>query len=337
VKELAMRSYRLLIVDDDVARRRLYRSLLKQAGSDVRDVQQAVNGAAGLVELRTGAYHCALLDFDLPDMTVFEFLTAASVDGQLPCAVVLVTEQGNEVADATRLGVHGYLAKDEANTTNLWHAVAQAVMKAGPEQRLAMRDHAAANVGLGQKIIRRQAVKGELSMGEQTDYAISPDGGNDFWYEVPAVAPASRPKPRPVKNDSSSAPRYRVLVVDDLVMNRSFIGALLGSAGHAVTEAEGGEEAVWLASENPFDLILMDIRMPEVDGLEATRRIRTLAGPHGQVPILALTAHTFLDQKAKCRDAGMDGHLAKPVDYDTLISAVHNVIAGSAHAARVAN
>jgi CheY-like chemotaxis protein len=120
-------------------------------------------------------------------------------------------------------------------------------------------------------------------------------------------------------------------------MNRSFIGALLGSAGHAVTEAEGGEEAVWLASENPFDLILMDIRMPEVDGLEATRRIRTLAGPHGQVPILALTAHTFLDQKAKCRDAGMDGHLAKPVDYDTLISAVHNVIAGSAHAARVAN
>jgi CheY-like chemotaxis protein len=320
-----MRSYRLLIVDDDVTGRRLFhRSSVKQPEYYGCHVQQAINGAAGLLELRASTFHCVLLKYNLPDMTACEFLTAASVDGRPAHAVVLVTKQGSEVdsAEATEHGVDGYLAEDETNTTNIWRAVTQAVMRAELRQRResAVLDRAAADLALDRQIANRQAVELEPLMGEQT----SRNGDSLFWYEVPAEAPASQPRQRPVKY--ASPPSYRVLVVDDIEMNRSLIGALLGHAGHAVTEAEGGEEAVWLASENAFDVVLMDVRMPIVDGLEATRRIRALAGAHCKVPILALTAHTSLDQKAKCRDAGMNGHLAKPVDYDTLISAVDNVV-----------
>jgi CheY-like chemotaxis protein len=130
----------------------------------------------------------------------------------------------------------------------------------------------------------------------------------------------------PVKAVSSLSQRH-MLLVDDIKINRDIIGAFLDAAGHAVTMAEGGQEAVRLAAEGQFDLILMDVRMPEMDGLEATRRIRTLPGPHGQVPVLALTAYTFPDQVAQCRDAGMDGHLPKPIDYETLIHAIDDAIA----------
>ncbi len=70
-----------------------------------------------------------------------------------------------------------------------------------------------------------------------------------------------------------------------------------------------------MAGEQAFDLILMDLRMPKMDGLEATRLIRAMPAPRGWIPILALTAYTFPEQVAQCRDAGMDGHVAKPVEY----------------------
>jgi CheY-like chemotaxis protein len=333
----AMRSYRLLIVDDDIADRCLYRRLLEQPGSGASHVRQAVSGAAGLMELRAGVFHCVLLNFDLPDMTGFEFLIAASADGELPCAVVLVTEQRNETvrADATKHGVHAYLAKDRASTTSLWYWVSRAVAKAEHEQRLAcaVQTSPTASASFNHLIADPEAVETDWFIEGQNNQTASVAGRGDFWFELPAAAPEILPQPPPVTY-SPVSPGYRVLVVDDLLMNRKVISAFLGSAGHLVTEAEGGEEAVWLASERPFDLILMDIRMPQVDGLEATRRIRSQTGPPGQVPILALTAHNSPDQKAKCRDAGMDGHLAKPVDFHTLAAAVDNVIAASAFSAR---
>ena len=114
----------------------------------------------------------------------------------------------------------------------------------------------------------------------------------------------------------------RVLVVDDVAMNREIAGSFLRAAGHEVVEAGGGLDAVTLAGSGDYDVILMDIRMPDIDGLEATRRIRILDGPRGSVPIVALTAQTFAEQIAACRDAGMDGHLAKPFTPDALMAAL---------------
>ena len=114
----------------------------------------------------------------------------------------------------------------------------------------------------------------------------------------------------------------RVLVVDDVAMNRDIAGSFLRAAGHGVICVESGAEAVEMAAASDFDVILMDVRMPEMDGLEATRRVRALIGPRGRVPVIALTAQAFAQQVNECRQAGMDDHLSKPFTPDALLAAV---------------
>jgi len=114
----------------------------------------------------------------------------------------------------------------------------------------------------------------------------------------------------------------RVLVVDDDSMNRDIAGSFLRAAGHEVICVESGTEAVEAAAGSEYDAVLMDVRMPGIDGLEATRRIRTLTGARGKVPIIALTAQVFAQQIEECSRAGMDRCLAKPFDQDTLLNAV---------------
>jgi two-component system, sensor histidine kinase len=108
-------------------------------------------------------------------------------------------------------------------------------------------------------------------------------------------------------------------------MNRDIAGSFLRAAGHKVTCVEGGAEAIAIVEQTDFDVVLMDVRMPEMDGLEATRRIRAIAGVRGQVPIVALTAQAFSEQVAECRKAGMSLHLPKPFDPDSLLAAVRCV------------
>jgi CheY-like chemotaxis protein len=117
-----------------------------------------------------------------------------------------------------------------------------------------------------------------------------------------------------------------VLVAEDIEINRKLAEAFLTVGGHAVRFAGDGAEAVQMASENSFDLILMDIMMPVMDGLEATRRIRALASPaRAQVPIVAVTANNQQNVRDACAAAGMDGFMAKPLTRDlleTVLSAV---------------
>jgi PAS domain S-box-containing protein len=118
----------------------------------------------------------------------------------------------------------------------------------------------------------------------------------------------------------------RVLVVDDVAMNRDIAGAFLRGAGHEVDFADGGFAGVERAGEADYDVILMDVRMPDLDGLDATRRIRSLAGARGRVPIVALTAQAFADQVAACRLAGMDVHLGKPFTRKSLEDALSRAV-----------
>jgi CheY-like chemotaxis protein len=116
-----------------------------------------------------------------------------------------------------------------------------------------------------------------------------------------------------------------VLVIDDVLMNREIATSFLHMFGHNVTCAGGGPEAVAAAATTDFDIVLMDARMPEMDGLEATRRIRALEGTRAHVLIVALTAQAFANQVADGRNAGMDSHLAKPFDPDTLRATIERV------------
>jgi CheY-like chemotaxis protein len=113
-----------------------------------------------------------------------------------------------------------------------------------------------------------------------------------------------------------------VLIVDDVAMNREIAGSILRAAGYQVTCVAGGAEAIAAIKAREFDVVLMDVRMPVMDGLEATRHIRGLQGRRGLVPIVALTAQDFPEHIEECRQAGMNGHVSKPFDPDKLAAAV---------------
>jgi len=108
----------------------------------------------------------------------------------------------------------------------------------------------------------------------------------------------------------------RILVVEDNVVNQKLMAAILGAGGYAVDVAQNGAEAVTKVAEGDYDAVLMDVQMPVMDGLEATRRIRELEEERGggrRVPIIAVTAHVMKWNRAACLKAGMDDFLSKPV------------------------
>jgi CheY-like chemotaxis protein len=106
----------------------------------------------------------------------------------------------------------------------------------------------------------------------------------------------------------------RILVAEDTQVNQRVIKAILGKMGHEIRFAENGREAVELFEHEAFDLILMDIQMPEMNGLSAARAIRALESGRGHVPILALSASAMESDRAQSLQSGMDGHLTKPLD-----------------------
>ncbi len=142
----------------------------------------------------------------------------------------------------------------------------------------------------------------ELGKGSKLRFALK------FPTEVPEV-----PRP-PVVPDP-----MQVLVVDDQAGTRAFVVFLLEANGHTVREASGGAEAVRQFELHRPDAILMDVEMPNVDGLEATRRIRALEAEGEHVPIIALTSHVLAEHQMQCAKAGMDSHLGKPFEIDDLL------------------
>jgi PAS domain S-box-containing protein len=194
--------------------------------------------------------------------------------------------------------------------------------------------------GLGLALSARLAIL----MGGHLGLIDNPGGGSVFWLElpllpvtiIPAVIIQSATAMEHIIDDSSrnaatqlllaaSAGSLRVLVVDDMAMNREIASGFLRAAGHVVTCTEDGMTAIETARIADFDVVLMDVRMPGVDGLEATRRIRAIGGARGSVWIIALTAQVFAEQVEECRRAGMNSHLAKPFTPDALRSALAQV------------
>jgi signal transduction histidine kinase len=150
--------------------------------------------------------------------------------------------------------------------------------------------------------------------------------GCTFWFEIelPSVAKAEV-KPQ-LCADPADRTAVRILLVEDLPMNQELACTILRRAGHFVEIANDGIEAVAAVEENAYDLILMDIQMPRMDGVSAARRIRQLIGPGRDTPIIAMTANALPEQVRAFRQAGMDDYVAKPFKQQELHAAIRRVL-----------
>jgi CheY-like chemotaxis protein len=174
--------------------------------------------------------------------------------------------------------------------------------------------------GLGLAICRHlvSAMGGKIGADRQSR-------GSLFWFEIPAQ-PAALEKT--LANEETTLHPLRIVIAEDNQINRDVLAAHLGQMGHQCILACTGEEAVETVLRNPPDLVLMDMQMPVMDGLEATRKIR--AAGH-EMPIIAVTANSFARDRANCARAGMTGFISKPITREALTRALADMIAAPRH------
>jgi CheY-like chemotaxis protein len=158
--------------------------------------------------------------------------------------------------------------------------------------------------------------------------------GSAFRFTInatPAEMPSTFSHRTEEREQAAPVLSMRLLVVEDNPVNQSVACGILGKMGHRATTANNGREAVRLVQTQRFDAILMDVQMPEMDGLTATARIREWESEHGlRTPIVAMTAHAGEDNRNRCLNAGMDDYVAKPISRSNLADALTRALKGDA-------
>ncbi|WP_374442919.1 response regulator, partial [Stella sp.] len=179
---------------------------------------------------------------------------------------------------------------------------------------------ARAGSGLGLAIVKGLVDRFGGSLG----LADRPGGGSIFWVRLPLLpgSPVATDAPSEAVPAERSGASFDILVAEDSPVNQLIATEQLRSAGHRVTVANNGREALEMAAHGGFDLILMDVIMPEMDGIDAARAIRRLEAPVGTVPIVALTANVMSEDRARILTSGMDGVLGKPFNRARLLDIV---------------
>lgn len=168
-------------------------------------------------------------------------------------------------------------------------------------------------------------------------------GGNFLGYSgvgsfaAAGILPESVPKPVPRETDlsferarraaaSTAKHPQKLLVAEDSQTNRLLAQSILQRMGYEVDSVENGRQAVDAVRDGDYGAVLMDVRMPEMDGLKAAAEIRALPQPKGSIPIVAMTAHASAEDRQRCIDAGMDEHVAKPIDRARLADVLHELV-----------
>ena len=173
------------------------------------------------------------------------------------------------------------------------------------------------------------AISSQLAnmMGSKIYVESRPGAGSTFWFICALKKPAESRYAGPQQPESAPSMQHgpadlagrRILLAEDEPINQILATTLLTQLGVEVTPVDNGAAALAAIYESgPYDLVLMDLQMPEMDGFETTRRIRMLPGTQSEVPIVALTAHARTQDRDKCLRSGMDDYLSKPINRDEL-------------------
>ena len=180
--------------------------------------------------------------------------------------------------------------------------------------------------GLGLTISRRMAniMDGDISVTS----TLGQGSTFTFTVEADVVEWSRQTAAEPILAEVEDGRALSVLVVEDHPVNRMILEAWMGSAGHASATAENGQVAIEAAGEQRFDLIIMDVNMPVMDGLTATRAIRAGDGPNNDTPIVVLSASARSEDHAAGLDAGADAYLNKPIDFAALAKVMNRVGGG---------
>lgn len=318
----------------------------------LNDVLDSAHVESGRIELRRSPCDVARLVHDIEHLTE---AFAAEKGLSLSCEVdsdlgVLLIDEGrlkqvlmNLISNAVKFTVHGgvtlcitSIPTSDSLRRRLRISVRDTGIGVAPEdqstifRRFVQLDGSVARrqggAGLGLAISQSlvQLMGGEIHCDSQVGK------GSHFWFEIEceiltgeASASAMEPEHEEDGTSASNTCPVRILLVEDNPTNRLVACRILEAAGAVVETAINGLEGLQAATVGAFDLILMDIQMPEMDGVTATRKIRALDGERGGVPIIGLTANVLPSQTQIYRTAGMNDVVAKPIDPSILIDRVH--------------
>jgi signal transduction histidine kinase/ActR/RegA family two-component response regulator len=332
------------------------RTDLEMISSSAESVMMLINDLFDLSRIQQGKFDFHPEVFDLPAMIrnttgPFEFQAQSkeldfvvSIDGGVPGHVLCDKERlgqviKNLVSNAIKFTKKGFVRIDvrseeqDADTLRLLVSVSDSGIGIPRDRQkdvfsaFTQLDSSVskkfAGMGLG-LAISRSLVEG---MGGEIQVRSAKGKGSTFSFSIRCTKVTEQLETAQQAISLSDLPPMTILLAEDNPVNRLFLRRALVTAGHKVGEAEDGGHAIAKLGDTHFDLILMDIQMPEMDGIEATLRIRSgkVAGANPRIPIIALTAYAMKGDREKFLGTGMDGYVIKPVDFGELARTIADV------------
>jgi CheY-like chemotaxis protein len=156
-------------------------------------------------------------------------------------------------------------------------------------------------------------------MGGEISVHSDKGRGSTFVFKIPFEAAPKEAELDGLGDSGAEERPLKILLAEDNELNRLFVTHLLTRHGHEVTEVPDGSKVLDALAENNFDIVLMDVQMPSMDGIEATKAIRDSGQAFKDIPIIALTAYAMSGDRQRFLDSGMDGYITKPVELDKLL------------------